>query len=101
MGAPQVLADLGYPQLYFEDRVSSRPPTTEELEALEMPDDMPVIRQFRIVHSENEHPVQVSIQIKGVHLYELLYRETINSACRLSRTDWASLPTRVRSAPRS
>lgn len=76
-GAPRVLADLGYPQLYFEDRVSSRPPTTEELEALEMPDDMPVIRQFRTVYSENERPVEVSIDIKGSHLYELMYRETI------------------------
>lgn len=76
-GAPQVLADLGYPQVYFEDRVSSRPPTTEELESLEMPDDMPVIRQFRVVYAEGDRPVEVSVQIKGAHLYELLYRETI------------------------
>lgn len=76
-GAPRVLAELGYPQLYFEDRVSSRPPTTEELGAFEMPNHMPVIRQFRVVYSEDDRPVEVSIQIKGSHLYELMYRETL------------------------
>jgi GntR family transcriptional regulator len=76
-GAPHVLAEIGYPQLHFEDRVSARPPTTEELEALEIPDNVPVIRQFRVVYSEGERPVEVSVQIKGAHRYELLYRETI------------------------
>lgn len=79
-GAPQILTELGYPQIYFEDRVSSRPPTTEELEALEMPDDVPVLRQFRIVYAEGDRPVEVSIQIKSAHLYELLYREIIEQS---------------------
>lgn len=77
-GAPRVLADLGYPEVFFTDRVSARPPTTEEFEDLQVPDDVPVIRQFRTIYSENERPVEVSIQIKGAHLYELLYRETVS-----------------------
>lgn len=77
-GAPRVLANIGYPQLYFEDRLSARAPTTEELEGLDMPDDVPVIRQFRVIYSESDRPVEVSIQIKGAHRYELLYRETIS-----------------------
>jgi GntR family transcriptional regulator len=77
-GAPRVLTELGYPQLYFEDRLSARAPTIEELEGLDMPDDVPVIRQFRVTYSEGDRPVEVSIQIKSAHLYELLYRETIS-----------------------
>lgn len=79
-GAPQVLAELGYPQLEFTDRISSRPPTTEELEALDLPNDVPVIRQLRIVRSEGGRPVEVGIQVKGAHLYELLYQESITPA---------------------
>lgn len=73
-GAPQVLTDLGYPQREFVDRLSARLPTTEELEALELPDDVPVIRQFRIVYSDEQRPVEVSVLVKGGHRYELQYR---------------------------
>lgn len=76
-GAPQVLADLGYPEVEFIDRLSARPPTTEELEGLDLPDDVPVIRQLRVIYSASGRPVEVSVQIKGAHLYELEYRETI------------------------
>lgn len=76
-GAPRVLADLGYPQLYFRDYISSRAPTTEELEALEMPDNVPVMRQFRMVYSHNDQPVEVTVMIKPAHLYELEYQEII------------------------
>jgi GntR family transcriptional regulator len=72
-GAPRVLADLGYPQRYFVDAVSARMPTTEETELLALP-DVPVIRQFRVVYSDEDRPIEVSILVKGSHLYELLYR---------------------------
>ncbi|MGH3924701.1 MAG: UTRA domain-containing protein, partial [Pseudonocardiaceae bacterium] len=77
-GAPQALATLGYPQREFTDRLSTRLPTTEELETLGLPDGVPVIRQFRVIYSDNERPVEASVLIKGGHLYELLYRETID-----------------------
>jgi GntR family transcriptional regulator len=73
-GAPRALADLGYPQHAFVDRLSVRMPTTEELEALELPDDVPVVRQFRVVHSDDLRPVEASVLIKGGHRYELMYR---------------------------
>lgn len=75
-GAPQVLADLGLPQRTFIDRISARPPTVEEVETLDLPDGTPVIRQLRIVYSDNQRPVEASVLIKGAHLYELLYRQT-------------------------
>ena len=77
-GAPAVLADLGYSQRAFVDRLSIRPPTTEEAELLELPGGVPVFRQFRVVYSDNERPVEVSVLIKGGHLYELMYRQEID-----------------------
>jgi GntR family transcriptional regulator len=78
-GAPQVLADLGFPQRSFVDRVSARPPTVEEAETLDLPDATPVIRQLRVIYSDDERPVEASVLIKGAHLYELLYRQTIEA----------------------
>jgi GntR family transcriptional regulator len=72
-GAPRVLSDLSHPQTEYVDRITTRLPTTEELEALQLPDDVPVIRQFRVVHSA-ERPVEVSVLIKGGHRFELEYR---------------------------
>jgi GntR family transcriptional regulator len=76
-GAPQALAALGYPQRSFTDRLSARPPTTEERETLNLPDDVPIIRQFRTIYSDQRRPVEASILIKGAHHYELLYHQTV------------------------
>ncbi|MDQ7904701.1 GntR family transcriptional regulator [Phytohabitans sp. ZYX-F-186] len=76
-GAPRVLADLGYPQRELLDRLSARLPTTHELELLDLPDDVPVIRQLRVIHSDGAQPVEASILVKGAHLYELKYLQPI------------------------
>lgn len=73
-GAPRVLAGLGFPQRETVDTLSARLPTTEEVETLRLPDNVPVIRQFRVVISHRRRPVEATILIKGGHLYELLYR---------------------------
>lgn len=75
-GAPRALADLGWPQQHFVDRVSARQPTTAEVEALDLPAEVPVIRTLRVIYS-GERPVEVSVLVKGAHLYELLYRQMI------------------------
>jgi GntR family transcriptional regulator len=72
-GAPRVLADLGYALLHLVDAVSSRMPTSEEIDLLALP-DVPVIRQFRVGYSHDDRPVEVSVPAKGAHLYELVYR---------------------------
>ncbi|MFD0883085.1 GntR family transcriptional regulator [Streptosporangium algeriense] len=77
-GAPRVLRELGYPEREFVDRLSVRPPTTEEAEALDIPQGVPVLRQFRTVYSANERPVEVSVIIKPGHLYELSYRQSVS-----------------------
>lgn len=72
-GAPRALADLGYPQRRMIDEISSRLPTTEEYEALDLTAGIPVIRQFRVIYSDNDVPVEVSVMVKAAHLFELRY----------------------------
>lgn len=72
-GAPRVLAEAGLPQRHHLDAISARMPTDEEADLLSLP-NVPVIRQFRVVYSDEHRPVEASILIKGSHLYELLYR---------------------------
>lgn len=72
-GAPRVLAELGYPQSTYTDRLSVRPPTTEEVELLDLPLDVPVIRQLRVIYAQDGTPVEASSLVKGGHLYELQY----------------------------
>lgn len=76
-GAPAVLAEAGYPEREFVDQVSSRLPTPEEAELLELPPGLTVLRQFRTIYSDDGRPVEVSILIKDAHLYELMYRQVI------------------------
>ncbi|MER7505953.1 UTRA domain-containing protein [Nonomuraea pusilla] len=73
--ASAVLAELGFPQREFTDRVSSRMPTPEEVEHLDIPDGVSVLRQFRVVYSDDDRPIEVTILIKPGHLYELRYRQ--------------------------
>lgn len=73
-GAPVVLKDLGYPQRSVVDTLSARLPTTEEVVALELPADVPVIRQLRVVRSDRQQSVEATVMIKGAHLYELRYQ---------------------------
>lgn len=75
-GAPRVLAELGYPQREMVDTVSVRMPTTEEVEMLDLP-EVPVMRQFRVIYSDDHRPVEVSELIKGAHLYQLRYRQPL------------------------
>lgn len=76
-GAPQTLAELGFPQREMVDTVSVRMPTTEEIETLDLP-DVPVMRQFRVIYSDDRRVVEVSELIKGAHLYQLRYRQAVS-----------------------
>ncbi|MBW4719642.1 GntR family transcriptional regulator [Saccharothrix obliqua] len=73
-GAPQALADLGSPQRRFTDRLSVRQPTPDEVQLLDLPAEVPVIRQFRVIYTDDDRPVETTVMVKGGHLYELLYR---------------------------
>lgn len=77
-GAPRVLEELGLPQLEFEDRVSTRPPTTQEVELLELPEFVSVLRTLRVVWSHDRMPVEVTVMVKGGHLFEVSYSKSMH-----------------------
>ena len=76
-GAPKILAELGCPQRELIDQLSVRQPTSAEVEALELPVNVPVIRQFRVIYSDDRRPVEASVMVKGGHRYELRYRQAV------------------------
>ncbi|MFF7329697.1 UTRA domain-containing protein [Streptomyces sp. NPDC008150] len=73
-GSPALLLDLGYPTRSQDDAVAARPATTEEYEALEIPRDVPVLEVFRIVYSDHERPIEVTILTKPSHRFKMGYR---------------------------
>ncbi|MBV9141426.1 MAG: GntR family transcriptional regulator [Pseudonocardiales bacterium] len=76
-GAPAVFASCGYPQRSFTDIVSTRMPTSEEIELLKMSPDVPVLRQFRVIHSDNKRPIEATIIVQAGNRYEMLYEQEI------------------------
>ncbi|MBG6139707.1 GntR family transcriptional regulator [Longispora fulva] len=73
-GSPTLLTEMGMPPVEFVDRISVRLPTSEEFVALELPDDVPVLRTFRIVFTVERRPIEASVLVKAGHVFELEYR---------------------------
>ncbi|OKI67846.1 GntR family transcriptional regulator [Micromonospora sp. CB01531] len=76
-GAGRVLAELGLRQGQMIDRVSARMPTPDEVEMLDLPPYVPVIRQHRVICADGGRPVEVSVLVKGSHLHELRYEQQL------------------------
>jgi GntR family transcriptional regulator len=72
-GTPALFAEMGYPPRLTVDRVSARVPTQQQYEVLRLPSDLPVLRTLRVVYSDNDRPIEVTIMAKAGHLYELQY----------------------------
>ncbi|MEV7466420.1 GntR family transcriptional regulator [Streptomyces kronopolitis] len=75
-GTPTLLAELGHPPRRSVDRVSARVPTQEQYEALRLPSSLPVLRTLRVVYTDGERPIEVTIMAKAGHLHELQYEFT-------------------------
>ncbi|MBV2356521.1 GntR family transcriptional regulator [Streptomyces sp. J2-1] len=75
-GTPALLAELGFPPRLSVDRVSARVPTQEQYQALALPTDLPVLRTLRVVHSDQERPIEATVMVKAGHLYEVQYAFT-------------------------
>lgn len=69
-GAALLLEGLGLKPVRYEERITARLPTTAELELLELPDDVPVLRHFRVLLTEDDRPVEATVMVKGGHRYE-------------------------------
>lgn len=72
-GTPALLAEAGYPPRHTVDKVSACIATQEQYEALELPSDLPILRTFRVVFSNEDRVIEVTEMAKAGHLYELQY----------------------------
>lgn len=72
-GTPTLLDRLGYPPRWSVDRVSAQVPTQEQYRFLHLPGSLPVLRTLRVVHSDHDRPVEVTVMVKAGHLYEIQY----------------------------
>lgn len=73
-GTPALLSEMGYPAREFIDELSSEIPTEEEVLALELPKDMPVLVAFRAVYSDGGLPIEVTLMTKAAHRHRMRYR---------------------------
>lgn len=72
-GTPALLAEAGYPPRRTVDKVSACIATQEQYEALALPSDLPILRTFRVVSSDDDRVIEVTEMAKAGHLYELQY----------------------------
>jgi GntR family transcriptional regulator len=77
--ATAVLARIGCPARECADEITTRPPTGEEADGLDLPPSAHVIRQFREIYAGDLRPVAVSVIIKPGHLCEFEYSGKIPS----------------------
>ncbi|SER88339.1 transcriptional regulator, GntR family [Streptomyces sp. yr375] len=75
-GTPALLTELGHPPRRSTDGVSARVPTQRQYQALHLTSSMPVLRTLRVVHSDDDRPIEVTVMVKAGHLYELQYEFT-------------------------
>ncbi|MBS2531257.1 GntR family transcriptional regulator [Catenulispora sp. NF23] len=74
---PTVLAALGYEQHGLVDEIQVREPTTEELQTLELPDEIPVMRTLRTITDASGAVLEVTVMITSGHLYAVRYQQTL------------------------
>lgn len=76
-GAPAALAALGLPPRHRVDQITARQATTEELQALHLGGDSPVVlRTFRTIRTNDNQPIEADILIKGAH-HTLVYDQAL------------------------
>lgn len=76
-GVQRLLAEAGLPQREFEDVISARQPTPDELLALDLPEGVPVLRIFRRIMTDDGRVVGADVIVKGAHRYGERYRTRV------------------------
>jgi len=66
------------PQRKAVDVVSARLPTEEEVQALGLPDSVPILRIRRTITAEDGRVLCVDVIVKGAHRYHEQYEFAIN-----------------------
>ncbi|MEV8626021.1 GntR family transcriptional regulator [Streptomyces sp. NPDC051079] len=73
-GTATLLNTMGFPPREFTDELSSEIPTEEEVAALHLPKDMPVLVAFRVVYTDEQRPIEATFMTKAAHRYRMRYR---------------------------
>jgi GntR family transcriptional regulator len=73
-GAKAYLESVGRFQAAMENVITTRPPTAAEVEDLELPENVPILRTLRRIADQDGAPMEVSVIIKGGHLFALRNR---------------------------
>lgn len=73
-GTDQVLEDLGYTAVNYEDEITWRMPTSEESAALYMEPGIPIGRLLRTSYDGEDRPIEVYEVIMPGNLHQLLYQ---------------------------
>lgn len=76
-GPPAALALLERQQHKIIDEFMIREPTTEEFETLDLPTGTPVMRMLRTITDEEAAVLEVTITVKGGHIYGMRYERTL------------------------
>jgi GntR family transcriptional regulator len=71
------LESLGWRQHKIVDEFVIREPTTEEVEALDLPANTPVMRRLRTSIDERGTVLEATITVKGGHLFGMRYERTM------------------------
>jgi GntR family transcriptional regulator len=75
---PAILAAHGREQRGLVAEIQVREPTTDELQTLELPDEIPVMRTLRTITDANGTVLEVTVMITSGHLYGVRYRQTLS-----------------------
>jgi GntR family transcriptional regulator len=76
-GAP-ILPALGREQHGLVDEIQVREPTSEELQTLELPDEIPVMRTLRTITDAKGTVLEVTVMITSGHLYGVRYTQPLS-----------------------
>lgn len=74
------LPALGWQQHGLIDEIQVREPTTEELQTLELPDEIPVMRTLRTITDAEGAVLEVTVMITSGHLYGVRYQQTLTQS---------------------
>lgn len=77
-GAQRVLAELGLSPVRFDDVLSERQPTREEMRLLRLPGYASILQTFRTSYSADDRVVEVSVLAKGSHRLAARYEVAVH-----------------------
>lgn len=76
-GSKSYFESIGRFETEMDDVVTGRAPTVEEAEILQLPAEAFVLRTLRRITDQDGTPIEVSVFVKGTHLFASRYHHTL------------------------